>query len=127
MPAAVMRVTKVLSNRPVGMFHGWYQSLTQGKPAVAATNMTLAPVSAQDAADLAIALGDGRHTGIWHLSSSDELPYDVAAMRMADICGLPRHLVRGEPGDQQQVPDIFRHRYTALADAKGGEAAGRYD
>jgi dTDP-4-dehydrorhamnose reductase len=124
LPAAIMRVTKVLSDRPVGMFHGWYQNLAQGKPAVAATNMTLAPVSAQDCADLALALGDGRHTGIWHLSSADELPYEAAALRMAEICGLPPHLVRGEPVTEQQVPDIFRHRYTALQTQKAAKLPG---
>jgi len=124
LPAAVVRVTKVLSNRPVGMFHGWHKNLTQGLPAVAATNMTLAPVSAQDAADLAIHLGGGRHSGVWHLSSSDELPYHAAALRLAEICGLPRHLVRGEPVTEQQVPSIFRHRHTALQTQKAAKLPG---
>jgi dTDP-4-dehydrorhamnose reductase len=123
-PAAIMRVTKVLSSRPVGMFHGWYQNLAQGKPAVAATNMTLAPVSAQDCADLAIALGRKRQRGIWHLSSPDEMPYDAAARRMAEICGLKSDLVRGEPVTEQQVPNIFRHRYTALNAAKASALPG---
>jgi dTDP-4-dehydrorhamnose reductase len=123
-PAAIMRVTKVLSSRPVGMFHGWYQNLSQGKPAVAATNMTLAPVSAQDCADLAIALGRQRQRGIWHLSSSDEMPYDAAARRMAEICGLKSDLVQSEPVTEQQVPDIFRHRYTALNSAKASALLG---
>lgn len=123
LPVAILRVTKVLSIRPVGMFHGWYQNLTQSQPAVAATNMTLAPVSAQSAAAMAITLGDARLSGIWHLSSSDELPYYDAALKMAEVCGLPRHLVRGEPVTKAQVPDIFRSRYTALSTEKASKLA----
>jgi len=122
--AAVLRVNKVLSSRPVGVFHGWYQSLTRGMPAIAATNMTLAPVSAQAAADIAIELGEARRSGIWHLSSSDELPYYDAALKMAAICGLPQHLVRGEPVTEQQVPGIFRHRYAALNTEKVSKLPG---
>ena len=124
LPAAAVRVTKVLSDTPVGMFLGWHRNLSRGQPALAATNMTLAPVSAQASADMVIALGDNRCAGLWHLSSSDELSYYDAALRMADIGGLPRHLVRGEAVTEAQVPDIFRHRYTALATAKAAALPG---
>ncbi len=124
LPAVVLRVTKVLSGRPVGMFHDWYRNLTHSRDAVAAVNMTLAPVSAQSAANLAVQLGDERRTGIWHLSSSDELSYYDAALKMAEICGLPRSLVRGEHVTEEQVSGIFRHRYTALNAEKASKLLG---
>jgi dTDP-4-dehydrorhamnose reductase len=123
-PTSILRVTKILANQPVGMFANWYQSLAQGNPAVAATNMTLAPVSAQAAADVAIRLGDERRSGIWHLSSSDEVPYYDAALKMAVDCGFPQHLVRGEQVTEQQVPNIFRHRYAALNTEKLSNVPG---
>ncbi len=123
-PAAILRVTKVLASRPVGMFASWYQNLARGLPAVAATNITLAPVSVRAAADVAIGLGDARRSGFWHLSSSDELPYYEALLKMATICGFPVHLVRGEPVTEKQVPKIFRQRYAALSTEKVSKLPG---
>jgi dTDP-4-dehydrorhamnose reductase len=114
LPAAALRVTKILAKVPVGMFRTWHEALRAGRPAVAATNMTIAPVSAQDVAQTAMRLGFERRAGPWHLSSSDELTYADAALRMAEICGLPPALVRGEEVTEAQVPAIYRHRYAAL-------------
>jgi dTDP-4-dehydrorhamnose reductase len=114
LPAAALRVTKILATVPVGMFRTWYDGLLGGRPAVAATNMTIAPVSVQDVAQAAMRLGFARHAGPWHLSSSDELTYAEAALRMAETCGLPRALVRGEDVTETQVPAIYRHRYAVL-------------
>jgi dTDP-4-dehydrorhamnose reductase len=118
LPAAVLRVTKILAGAPVGMFRTWYDDLRAGRPALAATNMTIAPVSAEDVAQAAMRLGFERHAGPWHLSSTDELTYAQAALRMAEICGLPPALVRGEEVSEIQVPAIYRHRYAALDSRK---------
>jgi dTDP-4-dehydrorhamnose reductase len=114
LPAAILRITKILTRSPVGMFRAWHEALCAGRPAVAATNMTVAPVSVEDVAQAAIRLGFERRTGPWHLSSADELLYAEAARRMAETCGLPRELVRGEDVTEEQVPAIHRHRYAAL-------------
>jgi dTDP-4-dehydrorhamnose reductase len=118
LPAAFLRVTKILARSPVGMFRTWHDALSAGQPAVAAANMTIAPVSVEDVARAAIRLALERHTGPWHLSSSDELVYVDAALRMADICGFPRVLVRGEQVTESQVPAIYRHRFAALNSTK---------
>jgi len=114
LPGAVLRVTKVFGRRPVGVFIEWYENLRKGVTAVAATNMTVAPVTGAQVADAVIRLGSGGERGVWHLSSSDELPYYQAAVLMADICGLPRDLVLGEDVTEAQVPANFRHRYAAI-------------
>jgi dTDP-4-dehydrorhamnose reductase len=124
LPAASLRVTKILATAPVGMFRLWHDNLSAGRPAVAATNMSVAPVPALDVAQAAIRLALGRHIGPWHLSSADELAYSAAALRMADICGLPRHLVRAEEVTEAQVPAIYRHRYAALDSTKLAGALG---
>src|SRR5215831_16548392 len=48
LPAAYLRITKILARIPVGMFRTWHTALAAGEPAVAASNMTLAPVSVED-------------------------------------------------------------------------------
>jgi len=124
LPAAVIRVNKVLARKPVGLFRVWLDNLARAQPAVAATNLTLAPVAAEAVASAAIRLGGERCLGVWHLSSSDELSYFDAARQMAGICGLPQHLVQGEAVTEAQVPAIFRHRFAAL-DAR--KFAQRFD
>jgi dTDP-4-dehydrorhamnose reductase len=124
LPAAVLRPTKVLADRPVGTFKGWFDSLLQGKPVQAATNMALSPVMVADVAEASLRLGQSRHLGIWHLGSSDEIGYVDAARLMAQLNGLPAALVTGEPVTEAQVPAIFRHRYVALSCEKVGRSLG---
>jgi dTDP-4-dehydrorhamnose reductase len=124
LPAASLRVTKILAETPVGMFRTWYDALRAGQPAVAAANMTIAPVAVEDVAQAAMRLGLERRTGAWHLSSSDEVTYAAAALRMAQICGLPSALVRGEDVTEAQVPAIYRHRHAALDSGKLAAALG---
>ncbi len=124
LPAAVLRLTKVLAAEPVGMFRLWYENLRRGEPAVAASDMTLAPLSAAEVAEAAIALGERRCRGIWHLSSADEISYAEAAAMMAEACRLPPGLVHGEPVSEAQVPAIYRHRYSTLNAQKIAHAFG---
>ena len=118
LPAAVLRVTKVLATEPVGVFKGWFEALSRGKPARAATNMALSPVAVADVADAAARLAIGRQRGIWHLSARDAIGYDDAARLMAQKCGLPLSLVQGEALSESEVPAIYRHRHVTLASDK---------
>ncbi len=124
LPAAVLRPTKVLADRPVGVFKGWFEALSQGKPASAATNLALSPVMVADVADAAVRLAEGGHRGIWHLGSSDEIGYYDAARLMAEMRGLPLSLVKGEDVTEAQVPSIFRHRHVTLSCEKVGRSLG---
>jgi dTDP-4-dehydrorhamnose reductase len=114
LPAAVLRPTKVLADRPVGVFKGWFEALAKGQPVQAATNMALSPVMVGDVAEAAGRLAAGRHRGVWHLGSSDEIGYFDAARLMAERRGLPVSLVKGEALTEAQVPQIYRHRYVTL-------------
>jgi dTDP-4-dehydrorhamnose reductase len=115
LPAAVLRVTKVLADRPVGVFKGWFEALAKGQPVQAATNMALSPVMVTDVAEAAQRLAAGRHRGIWHLGSSDDIGYFDAARLMAETRHLPLSLVQGEELTDAQVPEIYRHRYVTLS------------
>jgi dTDP-4-dehydrorhamnose reductase len=124
LPGVVLRVTKVLGRRPVGAFVQWHENLRKGITAIAATNMSVAPVTGAQVADAVIRLGSHGEQGVWHLSSSDELPYYQAAVHMADMCGLPRDLVLGEAVSETQVPAKFRHRHAAIDAGKLALAHG---
>ena len=115
LPAAVLRVTKVLADRPVGVFKGWFEALAKGQPVQAATNMALSPVMVADVAEAAERLAAGRHRGVWHLGSSDDIGYFDAARLMAETRQLPVALVQGAELSEAQVPDIYRHRYVTLS------------
>lgn len=115
LPAAVLRVTKVLADRPVGVFKGWFEALAKGQPVQAATNMALSPVMVADVAEATQRLAAGRHRGIWHLGSSDDIVYFDAARLMAETRHLPVALVQGEALTEAQVPEIYRHRHVTLS------------
>ena len=114
MPAAILRPTKILADHPVGVFKGWFEALTSGRPVHAATNLALSPVMVGDVATAAERLAAGRHCGIWHLGSSDDIVYWDAARLMAEMRRLPSSLVLGEALTEAQVPAIYRHRHVTL-------------
>jgi dTDP-4-dehydrorhamnose reductase len=118
LPAAILRPTKVLADRPVGVFKGWMDALAKGNAVQAATNMALSPVMVADVAEAAVRLARGRHDGIWHLSASDDIVYFDAARLMAEMRHLPAALVVGEALTEAQVPSIYRHRHVTLSSDK---------
>ena len=118
LPAAILRPTKVLANRPVGVFKGWFEALSQGRSVQAATNMALSPVMVEDVAEAALRLASASHRGVWHLGSSDDIGYFDAARLMAEIRRLPVALVEGAALTEDQVPSIYRHRHVTLSCAK---------
>ncbi|MBV8189935.1 MAG: sugar nucleotide-binding protein [Alphaproteobacteria bacterium] len=120
LPVAVLRVTKVMADRPVGVFQGWFEALLQGKPVHPATNMALSPVMVSDVAEAAARLGFARRVGIWHLGSRDAIGYDEAARLMAELQDLPEALVQGQALTEEQVPAIYRHRHVTLSCRKLG-------
>lgn len=124
LPAAVLRLTKVLAQVPVGMFRTWYEGMLRGEPVVAAHDMTVAPVAAAGAADTVVRLALGRAEGTWHFSSADEIPYAQAAQLMAETCRLPLNLVRGEATSIERVPMKYRHKYAAIAASRYSRAQG---
>jgi dTDP-4-dehydrorhamnose reductase len=76
--------------------------------------MALSPVMVADVAAAAERLAAGRHRGVWHLGSSDDIGYFDAARLMAETRHLPLSLVQGEELTDAQVPEIYRHRYVTL-------------
>ena len=122
LPAAILRVTKVLADHPVGVFKGWFEALATGNPVKAATNMALSPVMVGDVAQAAERLAAGRHRGIWHLGASDDIAYFKAARLMAERRHLPASLVVGEALTEAQVPAIYRQRHVTLACTKMARA-----
>lgn len=114
LPAAVLRVPKVLADRPVGVFKAWFEALSRGETAEAATNLSLSPVMVGDVAEACRRLAAERRDGTWHLGASDEIVYADAARLMAEINGLPASLVRGAALTEAQVPGIYRHRHVAM-------------
>jgi dTDP-4-dehydrorhamnose reductase len=124
LPVAVLRVTKVLAEQPVGVFKGWFDALRQGMPIQPATNMALSPVTVSDVAQAAVQLGIEGRAGIWHLGSRDAIRYDEAARLMAELQDLPASLVQGQALTEVQVPEIYRHRHVTLSCHKIAQALG---
>lgn len=118
LPAAILRATKILGNRPLGIFKEWLQALDRGEAIDAASNMSLSPVPVDQVASVARSLAAGRHGGIWHLGARDELTYLDAARLLASGRHRPTALVRGVAVSEAQVASIYRQRHTTLSTAK---------
>ena len=118
LPVAVLRLSKVLAAHPVGMFLHWHQALSRGEHISPASNMSLSPVTVEDVAEAALRLAEEQHRGIWHLSASDSIPYDSAARLMAKSCGFDSQQVRSQVVAEDEVPAIFRQKYTSLKTSK---------
>lgn len=115
LPAAILRPTKILANRPVGVFKAWFETLANGKAIQAATNMVISPVMVDDVARAARLIAVGRHRGIWHLGASDEMTYFDAARLLAERQHIARTMVNGEALTEAQVPSMYRHRHATLS------------
>lgn len=118
LPAAVLRVTKVLGTRPAGIFGDWLRALGRGETICAATNMSLSPVPVDEVASVARSLAVGRHRGIWHFGARDELTYFDAARLVASSRPVPLERVRGAAVSETQVASIYRQRHATLSTAK---------
>lgn len=118
LPAAVLRVTKILGTRPAGIFRDWVQALGRGEVICGATNMSLSPVPVGDVASVARSLAIGRHRGIWHFGARDQLTYFDAARIVAASRPGPLELVRGVSVSETQVASIYRQRHSTLSTAK---------
>ena len=121
LPAAILRVTKVLGNQPVGIFKAWFEALTRGKSIGAATNMAVSPVTADDVARAAGLLAVGRHGGVWHFGARDEMRYFDAARLMAEMQHAPLALVKEQAVTDAEVPAIYRQRHATLSSEKIAE------
>lgn len=115
LPAAILRVTKVLGERPIGTFERWRASLAGQGSITAASNLAISPAAAADVRSMARRLAAGRHRGIWHLGAADALTYVEAAPLFAESVGQPAARVVGEVLTEAKVPSIHRLRNERLA------------
>lgn len=118
LPVAILRITKVVGERPTGVLGTWRRTLAGDGPIVAADNLALSPVAVADVGSLARRLAAGRHRGIWHFGAADSLGYVEAARLMAERVGQPAVRVRGEALTEAQVPSILRLGNERLACGK---------
>lgn len=93
-PNALVRMTKVLSPTDLGILAKWHASLSDGAPVSAFSDRSMSPVVLRQVVDALVAVAYGPWEGIHQFSASDEISYFDAALRIAEIVGKPRDLVR---------------------------------
>jgi dTDP-4-dehydrorhamnose reductase len=124
LPVTILRVTKVIGDRPTGVFAAWHRTLAGGGSIQAATNLSLSPVAAGDVASVARQLAAGRQRGLWHFGAADAVSYLDAAQLLAEGIGQPSSRVAGETLTEAQVPSIYRLPNARLACDKLAQALG---
>lgn len=93
--AAVVRLTKVIGPK-TPLFAGWAEALRHGAPIVPFSDMRLAPVALGFATRVLEAVAQRRMPGILQVSASDEITYEQAARRIAEVVGASQELI--QPG-----------------------------
>lgn len=119
--ASIIRLSKVLGNKPTGVFDSWIKSLEAGQPIHPATNMWLAPVSVTLVTDILLAVGIKRLTGLWNLSSNDQISYARAAKVIAKHLNYPGHLVQPEELTDKKLLAEYRPQNSAMNTQKISE------
>lgn len=124
LPFSILRLSKVLGRRNLGIFKKWIEALEQGDPIFAASNIWIAPVTTRSVLNGISALLDPAHRGVWNLSSSDQISYYQAALLLAQVRSFnPTAIYCTELGGET-VPNIFRPENVALNCSKLEKAFG---
>ncbi|HEY3396238.1 MAG TPA: sugar nucleotide-binding protein [Armatimonadota bacterium] len=95
-PAAVVRLTKVLSPE-WALLREWAQALRRGEAIHPFSDMVLPPVPVALVAEALARVGERRAAGIVQVSGEEDLPYPELAYRLAERLGAAADLVQPMP------------------------------
>jgi dTDP-4-dehydrorhamnose reductase len=109
----VLRLTKVVT-RPWPLIQRWKSALQNGGAISAFTDLVFAPIPLAEVVASAITLGAARHTGIFHLSGTEDISYYEAATQFAQSLSLDLHLVQPVAAADHGIPLQLRPLCTTL-------------
>lgn len=116
--AAVLRLTKVVT-RPWHLLQRWERALRRGETLSAFMDLVFAPIPLLEVAASAITLGAEGHTGVFHLSGTEDISYYEAAKHFAQSLDLDVRLVRPATAAEQGIPLWLRPMHTTLRTSHG--------
>lgn len=110
---AIVRLTKVVEPQ-MALIAGWIAQLQRGETLSAFTDMPLAPVSLRQVIELLEIIGRNKHTGIYHISGSEDMSYFEVACYLAQQLHCSTHLVQPAQAIEHGIKKIFLPQFTSL-------------
>jgi dTDP-4-dehydrorhamnose reductase len=89
---SIVRITKVLSPGNA-LFRGWRNAMLRGTMVRPFSDMVMAPVRLDFAAEALVMVGVGRIAGIVQISAAQDITYEQAARRIATAVGASQELI----------------------------------
>lgn len=121
--AAVIRLTKVVS-RFQPLINNFKTALASGSAVEAFDDLSMSPISLDYATRSILQLGNLRHTGIFHLSGTEQLSYAQWVRRLAIAIDADPSLVRAVRATDRGVNPPFAPRFAALGMARTIDIGG---
>ena len=101
--ASIVRFAKILHS-DLALFTSWIKALEERRPIEAFTDLSMAPISLDDAVRSLTAVIDDKAGGIYQLSGACDISYFDAAVHLADRSGSDRALVQPASAAEAGIP-----------------------
>lgn len=121
---AVLRLTKVLAPGAI-LFSNWMAALGEKKEIKAFYDLSMAPITLDDAVESLIAVASQSQNGLFQNSASVDITYFDAALHIAQRLGIDQSLVIGTSSEEVGIPWGERPRYTSLDSSRLEGLMGR--
>lgn len=112
-PAAVLRLTKVISS-PLPIIAQWKEALLQGKSIEAFDDLVVAPIPLSAVLQSLQEIGTHKREGIFHLSNMRDISYYEIAQMLAKKLGANPQLVRAISALSKGIPSHFLPKHGTL-------------
>jgi len=112
-PAAVLRLTKVLSG-PLPMLLQWEKTLSNNQTIEAFDNLIFAPIPLAAVLLALTDIGTHKRPGIFHLSGTHDISYHMIAEKLAARLGVSPDLVRRVSAEHKGVLPQFLPKHGTL-------------
>jgi len=108
---AIIRFTKIIGPE-IPLINSWINDLKNNVPIYPFSDMKMAPVSLNFAADIMQMIGESKSSGIWHVSNNVEISYEEAARHIARKLNVSENLVKPVKATEKEIANISN--YTTL-------------
>ncbi len=119
-PAAVLRLTKVLSGK-LPMLEHWETALAKGEAVEAFDDLLFAPLPIACALDALVQIGNEKRAGISQLSGATDISYYYIAQKLAATMGVPAsRIIPASARDKGILPQFLPKHGTLESSAFDG-------
>lgn len=120
---AIVRLSKVLAPTS-GVTKDFMKRLASREPCPALNDLRISPISLSYTLDAILAIAMNEHSGVFHLSGTEEMTYADFARRLASCASINQDLVRPLSSEDLGVHVLFRPEHPALGMTQTGKLLG---